>query len=117
VVSVVFVLLAAGSALAVEYTCYKDECHGTNRADTIIGGPDNDKSQTFYGLEGKDILKDTNGDDDEDTIYGEEGSDRLNAADGDGRDTLRGGSGYDMCTGDRNDEFVGCEEEIIKRVR
>jgi Ca2+-binding RTX toxin-like protein len=115
VVSVVFVLLAAGSALAVEYTCYKDVCKGTDKRDTITGGPDNDKSQTFYGLRAGDILKDTNGDDDRDTMYGEEGDDLLNTADGDGRDILRGGSGYDVCIGDPNDEFKGCEDEIIRR--
>jgi Ca2+-binding RTX toxin-like protein len=108
--SVVFVLLAAGSAFAVTYDCHKSTCYGTNNADTIDGtGID----QTYFGKDGRDILSDTVGDD-RDTIYGDAGNDRLNDADGDGRDTLRGGPGYDVCIGDRNDEFRSCEDTIIR---
>jgi hypothetical protein len=110
VVSVVFLLLAAGLALADTYTCTTAKCDGTNKDDTITG---TDRSQTFFGQAGGDTLRDTAGDD-ADTIYGEDGGDRLNDADGDGRDTIRGGAGYDVCIGDRQDTFRGCEDIRIR---
>ena len=110
VFSVVFVLLAAGLAMADTFTCTTAYCIGTNNEDTITG---TDRSQEFFGRDGADVLRDRAGND-ADTIWGEDGRDRLNDADGDGRDALRGGAGYDVCIGDRNDTFRGCEDVRIR---
>ena len=109
-VSVVFVLLAAGLAMADTFTCNKDTCYGTNHRDKITG---TDNSQDIFGLRRDDLLRDRAGHD-RDLLSGNAGDDRLNDNDGDSRDVIRGGPGYDVCIGDRGDTFRGCED-VIKR--
>ncbi len=72
------------------------ELQGTQGADTLTGGADND---TLYGYAGNDILKGGAGDD---VLAGNEGADTLQGGDGDdyllggpGNDTLDGGAGGD----------------------
>ncbi|KQV56489.1 MULTISPECIES: hypothetical protein [unclassified Caulobacter] len=72
------------------------ELQGTQGADTLTGGAEND---TLYGYAGNDILKGGAGDD---VLAGNEGADTLQGGDGDdyllggpGNDTLDGGAGGD----------------------
>ena len=87
--------------------------------DSIFGGPGNDTmngifdDDDLFGDEGDDLLRDTStGDKDE--LYGGPGNDTLDARDGVGADLIKGGPGNDVCSGDREDTFVDCEQ--ISRV-
>ena len=119
--TVLFALLAASAAQALtiygtsdpdEIDCCPtdDIIYGYGGGDDINSGEGDD---SVYGGGGNDRLVDYAGED-TDTLRGQAGRDRLNDADNDGRDTIIGGKGYDVCIGDRRDEFRGCEVERIR---
>ena len=94
-----FVLLVAGTALAVNKMC-PDNCRGTTgedrpvgspRADTIYAGEGNDR---VLGRGGEDALE---GGDGRDEVYGQEGNDRAKGSGG--MDEVSGGPGDDLVRG------------------
>ena len=87
--------------------------------DSIFGGPGNDTmngifdDDRLFGDAGDDLLRDPSAAD-KDQLFGGAGNDTLDARDGDGDDFIKGGPGNDVCSGDRTDTFVDCEQ--IQRV-
>ena len=83
--------------------------------DTIFGGPGNDSmngifdDDRLFGDAGNDLLRDASAGD-KDQLFGGTGDDTLDARDGDGDDYIKGGPGKDVCSGDRTDTFVDCEQ-------
>ncbi|MDT5036741.1 MAG: hypothetical protein QOE03_1926, partial [Micromonosporaceae bacterium] len=72
--------------------------NGSNGADRIVGGIDND---TIWGGLGNDVLEGNNGDD---VILGGEGDDII--TDSSGADILKGGPGNDAVNGGLGDDIV-----------
>jgi Ca2+-binding RTX toxin-like protein len=82
-----------------------DFASGTNRPDTIDGGPGPDEIQ---GLAGEDVLNGAGG---EDVLNGDDGNDQLNGGAGsdelngdEDNDVLHGNDGQDRLDGDRGDD-------------
>jgi hypothetical protein len=116
------VLATAAVALAVDKTCTRSECYGTNQADKLYERSGIGAADTIYGKAGGDLIRaDTyfgGTEADPDTLYGGRGADRLYADDDDGRghdglDRLVGGRGFDTCNGDANDTYSGCEVKNV----
>ena len=78
------------------------ELQGTQGADTLTGGADND---TLYGYAGNDVLKGGAGDD---VLAGNEGADTLQGGDGD--DYLLGGPGNDTIDGGVGGDWAAYED-------
>ena len=94
--------------------------------------PDGNGPSVIFGTEGDDVLRGGRGPDvvfglgGDDTIwtgkggpgdevYGGSGDDRLNNwGSGAAPGLLKGGAGFDRCTGDPHDTFVGCEVVAFK---
>jgi Ca2+-binding RTX toxin-like protein len=94
-----FVLLVAGTALAVTKMC-PDNCRGTADDDKLVGSS---RANTIYaedgndrvlGRGGEDALK---GGDGRDEVYGQEGHDRVKGSAG--MDEVYGGPGDDLVRG------------------
>lgn len=94
-----FVLLVAGTALAVNRMC-PDSCRGTAGDDRLVGSS---RANTIYaedgndrvlGRGGEDALK---GGDGRDEVYGQEGNDRVKGSAGMGE--VYGGPGDDLVRG------------------
>jgi Ca2+-binding RTX toxin-like protein len=94
-----FVLLVAGTALAVNRMC-PDSCRGTAGDDRLVGSS---RANTIYaedgndrvlGRGGEDALK---GGDGRDEVYGQEGNDRVKGSAGMGE--VDGGPGDDLVRG------------------
>jgi Ca2+-binding RTX toxin-like protein len=79
---------------------------GSPQADSLQGSSCND---AIYGFANNDRLVGRGG---EDRMFGRRGSDRLNGIElvgGPRPDVMRGGTGFDMCVGDAEDQYVNCE--------
>jgi Ca2+-binding RTX toxin-like protein len=102
-------VMAAGAALAVTFTCTQARCVGTNNPDRITGTA---RSQTIIGKGANDRLIDTQGQD-HDSLRGRIGNDTLNAQEGNNAtgntDRVNGGPGRDTCFVDNKDSLVSCE--------
>ncbi len=114
-------LLIAGVAYARTIDCNGGDCRGTNNADTMNGGPGDDRmlgldgADTLYGVGGMDALKGQGG---ADGIFGGEGHDLVrggthSVANDHARDLLICGPGRDKVFFVRGQDVLrGCE---IKR--
>lgn len=78
------------------------ELHGTEGADTLTGGADND---VLYGFGGNDTLRGGAGDD---VLAGHAGNDILQGGDGD--DYLLGGAGADTLDGGAGQDWAAYED-------
>lgn len=78
------------------------DLRGTQGADTLVGGADDD---VIYGFEGNDTLKGGGGND---VIAGNEGNDVLQGGDGD--DYLLGGPGADTIDGGAGNDWAAYED-------
>ena len=94
-----FVLLVAGTALAVDRMC-PDSCRGTSGDDRLVGSPpantnyaENGNDRVF-GRGGEDALK---GGDGRDEVYGQEDDHRVKGSAG--MDEVYGGPGDDLVRG------------------
>lgn len=103
-------VLAAGAALAVTFTCSQATCTGTDDNDQITGTA---RDQTIIGLRGNDRLRDRLGPD-HDNLQGRKGDDFLNTQEGNSAnantDRVNGGPGFDVCRVDSKDRVRNCEE-------
>jgi hypothetical protein len=103
----------APAALAINKGCTTYPCYGTHNNDKLAERVGNGVPDQIYGLRGNDntihagIFVS-----DDDILLGGRGNDTLNALDADGRDTLKGGPGFDVCIIDElygKDVTQGCE--------
>ncbi len=78
------------------------DLRGTQGADTLVGGADDD---VIYGFEGADTLKGGGGND---VLAGNEGNDVLQGGDGD--DYLLGGAGNDTIDGGAGNDWAAYED-------
>lgn len=108
-VTMLLVVVAAGTALAVTKTCKDTPCFGTANADLLYERVGNMLQDRIYGLEGDDVIDANNFNQDSDRLRGDGGRDRLLSNDGDGRDIVYGGPGRDICYVDRGDLARNCE--------
>ncbi|HEX8857140.1 MAG TPA: calcium-binding protein [Thermoleophilaceae bacterium] len=94
-----------------------DKLNGGKGNDKLSGGTGNDR---LNGGDGTDSLSGGAGNDNlsggkgKNTLSGGSGNDKLNIADGK-KDSVNGGKGRDVCTGDPKDKFKSCETKKIKR--
>jgi Ca2+-binding RTX toxin-like protein len=128
---IVAVIIAAGAivgifprpALATHYTTIL----GTPGNDRIIAGPQPQEmlgqggDDFLVGGKSPDVIRGGPGDDRiwtglggvPDEAFGGPGDDRLhNVASGQAGQIVDGGPGFDICSGDKHDTFIGCE--VIK---
>lgn len=114
------VAMVARPALATNYTTV----YGTSGDDRIVAGPQPQEirgrggDDFLVGDKSPDIVRGGPGDDRiwtgmggvPDQAYGGPGDDRLhNVGSGQAGQLLDGGRGFDICTGDKHDTFIGCE--------
>jgi Ca2+-binding RTX toxin-like protein len=105
-------LMLAAVALMVSLfavVAYAAEIQGTDKQDFLTESTGDD---TIYGGARGDIINANLYGLDRDEVWGNSGHDTLNVADTDDADTAKGGNGWDVCTGDTNDE-LDCEEETF----
>lgn len=81
---------------------------GSRAKDRLPGTLGND---VIVGLDGNDSLLGRAG---ADRLLGGRGNDILRGGAGVSSDVLRGGPGTDLCVGDGNDQFINCEQTIVK---
>lgn len=122
IVSVMMIVgVSAGIALADRYTTIR----GTNASERLVGGPGR---QRIFGMGGDDlliggkspdILRGGDGNDilwtgkggKPESAYGGRGDDRVhNHSSGESPGIVSGGPGFDHCSGDPHDTFIGCEK-------
>ncbi|UZQ56056.1 trypsin-like serine protease [Trichothermofontia sichuanensis B231] len=88
-------------------TTTSNNFRGTERPETIYGGPFDDTidgaggNDTILGRDGRDLLIGGNG---SDKLFGNQGDDRLYGGDGD--DTIYGGKDNDFINGERGHDFL-----------
>jgi hypothetical protein len=110
VVVAVVVLAFAGVALAVNKTCTKDPCRGTEAKDTLHEQTEDDVDDNISGRKKDDKINAFRYTDDADELRGDSGNDNLDADDDDNEDVLNGGKGKDTCNGDNGDLGISCEK-------
>jgi Ca2+-binding RTX toxin-like protein len=104
---VVMVAMFATAAYAAHITIT-----GNNKPNTLDETNQND---AIRGLGGADVLDASLYGNEVDRLWGGNADDELRADDHDGFDTLVGGKGYDVCTGDATDSFdISCNEVHAK---
>ena len=106
-VSGLLIAAFAPVALAVNFQCALRPCEGTDDNDTLWERGGDGISDRIFGLRGNDRINANISTDDRDILYGKQGDDRLNARDGDRRDTVYGGTGFDVCIVDARREVGG----------
>jgi cell division protein FtsX len=110
VVVAVVVLAFAGVALAVNKTCTKDPCRGTEAKDTLREQTEDGVDDNISGRKNADKIDASGYEDDVDDLRGGSGNDNLDAEDGDPDDLLNGGKGTDTCNGENGDDSENCEK-------
>ena len=114
-VSGLLIAAFAPVALAVNFQCSLRPCEGTGDNDTLWERGGDGISDLIYGLRGNDRVNANISTDDRDILYGNQGRDRLNASDGDRRDTVSGGTGFDVCVVDgRREVGGGCNDVLVR---
>ena len=116
VVSLLLVVVAAGTALAATRYCAGsgNYCYGTANPDTIYDGPGYDIIQARAG---GDLVRAGYYLYDYDDVYGGRGGDVIRARDDYNSgyyDIVNGQRGYDVCYVDYADSVSNCEE-VIRR--
>ena len=112
VVSMLMVVMAAGTALAATRYCagHGNYCYGTANRDTIYDGPGSDIIQARAG---GDLVRAGYYLYDNDNVYGGRGADVIRARDdfdSNYSDFVNGQRGYDVCYVDNADSVSNCEE-------
>jgi Ca2+-binding RTX toxin-like protein len=112
VVSMLLVVVAAGTALAATRYCagHGDYCYGTANPDTIYDGPGSD---TIQARAGGDVIRAGTYLYDYDYVYGGRGNDVIRARDDFDSgyyDIVNGQRGSDVCYVDYADIVSNCEE-------
>ena len=112
VVSMLMVVVAAGTALAATRYCtgHGNYCYGTANPDTIYDGPGSDIIQARAG---GDLVRAGYYLNDNDNVYGGRGADVIRARDDFDpgySDFVNGQRGYDVCYVDYADSVSNCEE-------
>jgi len=112
VVSMLMVVVAAGTALAATRYCagHGNYCYGTANRDTIYDGPGSDIIQARAG---GDLVRAGYYLNDNDNVYGGRGADVIRARDDFDpgySDFVNGQRGYDACYVDNADRVSNCEE-------
>ena len=104
----VFLVVAAGVAVAVTKTCNNIPCTGTNNDDVLHERHGSVKDR-ILGKDGNDRIDSVDWGSDRDVLEGGRQGDRLVTVDGDARDSARGGAGRDTCFIDQGDASRSCE--------
>jgi hypothetical protein len=112
VVSMLMVVVAAGTALAATRYCagHGNYCYGTANPDTIYDGLGSDIIQARAG---GDLVRAGYYLNDNDNVYGGRGADLIRARDDFDpgySDFVNGQRGYDVCYVDNADRVSSCEE-------
>ena len=115
VMSGLLVAMFVPVALAVNLQCSFRPCYGTDDGDTLYERGGDRIGDLIDGLRGNDRINANISTDDRDLLYGSHGDDRLTAHDGDRRDSVSGGTGYDVCLVDaRREVGRGCNEVRVR---
>ncbi len=115
VVSGLLVAMFVPVALAVNLQCSFRPCYGTDVGDTLYERGGDRIGDLIDGLQGNDRINANISTDDRDLLYGSRGNDRLTAHDGDRRDSVYGGTGFDVCVVDgRREVGGGCDEVLLR---
>lgn len=120
IITALLVAIPVGIALADRYTTIR----GTNVGERLDGGPGRQRvlgmggDDFLTGGKSPDILRGGDGDDvlwtglggKPESAYGGRGNDKVhNHSSGESPGIVSGGPGFDRCTGDPHDTFIGCE--------